>query len=89
MGLVLGRVRERTRAPWQALSRASSIGSMPACMSMKLFGDVLRTPVIASAAMCWAFWKFHRAPAEPMFLVWPGSLDGRGVPDVDTISDLR
>src|SRR5271168_3816716 len=43
-GLVLGRVRERTRALWQAFRRANSIGRMPACASTKSFGEVLSTP---------------------------------------------
>ena len=45
-------------------------------MSRKSFGEVLRVPVIASAAILWIFFSLHSAATEPEFLVCPSCLLG-------------
>ena len=63
-------------ALWHAFVRASLIGRMLACTSIKLFGDVLRVPVIARAAVHWIFCKLCRNVTKPEFLIQSSFLLG-------------
>ena len=61
---------------WHALDRASSIGSMFAWISMKLFGVVLSVPVIARAVIHCILVRLHRKVTDLHCLDCPSFLLG-------------
>ena len=69
VGLVSGNVRCWMVAPWQALARASSMGSIFTCVSTKSLGVVLSVPIIASTAVCLILVRFQRNVTAPDSLV--------------------
>lgn len=73
-----GIVRMRTMALWQALSKASSMGNVPACTSSRSVGEVLRVPVIARVAILCIFCSLCKVFTDLMFFVYLTGLLGGG-----------